>query len=353
MKNFRILLINKNKTVLDALKQLDEVSAIALTLFVIDEDNIVIGSITGGDIRRTLIKGSKLEDKVASVCNRDFYFLFEKDEKSYLEINKFKKKKGVLFIPILSKNKKIVEIIDIRNKKNILPIDVVLMAGGRGERLRPLTDTVPKPLLKIGDKPIIEHNIDSLIKYGVEYFFITENYLAEQLINYLGNGSSKCININHILEPEKMGTFGSLSLIDEFKNNYVLVMNSDLFTNINYEDLFLHFIDNDADMSVVAISHTVSIPYGIFNLENHNIKSIQEKPIYNYYANAGIYLFKKNLLNYIPKESFFNATDFINILIEKKYKVIRFLHPGYWIDIGKHEELIKAQELIRHINKEN
>jgi len=352
MKNYSSLLIDRNRTILDALKQLDEISPIALTLFVIDDDYRVLGSITDGDVRRTLVRGSKLDDSIISVYNKNFYFLYENDKNLYLEISGLKKK-GIKLIPVLSKNGQIVEIIDIRAKKSILPLDVVLMAGGRGERLRPLTDTVPKPLLKIGDKPIIEHNIDRLIEYGISNFFITENYLAEQLVEYFGNGSAKGINIHHILEPEKMGTFGSVSLIDGFVNDYVLVMNSDLFTNINYEDLFLHFMENDADLSAVAVSHTISIPYGIFDLEGHSIRGIQEKPILNYYANAGIYLFKKNFMDIIPKNTFFDATDFISALIDKECKVIRFPLTGYWIDIGKHEEYNKAQELIRHTKNEN
>lgn len=347
MKNFSALLIDKNRTILDALKQLDEISSIALTLFVTDDDKI-IGSITDGDIRRTLIRGSNLCDSIVSVCNKNFYFVYKKDKNLYIEISKLKKK-GIKFIPILSENGQVVEIINLKNKKSILPIDVVLMAGGRGERLRPLTDTIPKPLLKIGNKPIIEHNIDRLIEYGIVSFFITENYLAEQIVEYFGDGSTKGVKIHHILEPKKLGTFGSISLIEKFENDYVLVMNSDIFTKMDFFDFFNHFILHDSDMSVAVIPYTLNIPFGVMNLEGREIRSLTEKPSYTYYTNSGIYLLKKDKLKYVPKASFFNATDMIEMLINLECKVIRFPLTDLWIDIGNPDDYKKAQELVRHL----
>jgi NDP-sugar pyrophosphorylase family protein len=222
------------------------------------------------------------------------------------------------------------------------------MAGGKGERLRPLTEKTPKPLLQIGEKCIIDHNIDRLIDYGIKNINVTVNYLREQIIRHFKEPRNE-VTINCITEPCYLGTIGSIKFIESFHNDYILVMNSDLFTNINYEDLFLHFLENNADMSVVAVPYTVSIPYGVFELEGRKIKSIQEKPVLNYYANAGIYLFKKELVKHIPNNEFFDATDFIDQLVDKQYHVIRFPLTGYWIDIGKHEEYKKAQELIKHM----
>ena len=155
-----------------------------------------------------------------------------------------------------------------------------------------------------------------------------------------------------VREPEYLGTIGSIRFVKEFYNDTILVMNSDLFTNINYEDFYLHFLEHDADMSVAAVPYSVSIPYGIMDLEGRrNIKGLVEKPIYNYYANAGIYLIKKSTLDYIPEETFFNATDLIETLIAKKRKVIRFPLNGTWIDIGNPQEYQKANELVKHLYK--
>ena len=152
-----------------------------------------------------------------------------------------------------------------------------------------------------------------------------------------------------VREPKYLGTIGSIQFVKEFHNDTILVMNSDLFTNIDYEDFYLHFKEHNADMSVAAVPYDVSIPFGIFELEGRNIKGVKEKPTYHHYANAGIYLIKKEVLKYIPKDTFFNATDLIDILIENNKSIIRFPLNGTWIDIGQHSELKKAEELVKHI----
>ena len=222
------------------------------------------------------------------------------------------------------------------------------MAGGKGLRLRPLTETVPKPLLKVGNKPIIDYNIDRLIEYGIDHISITVNYLKEQIESYIAE-SRVDSNICCVREPQYLGTIGAIRFVECFHHDTVLVMNSDLFTNINYEDFFSHFSEHQADMSVAAVPYSVSVPYGIFDLEGRDIKGIKEKPTFNYYANAGIYLIKKDLLKLIPSNTFFDATDFLNLLISKGYKVIRYPITGYWLDIGKFEDFDKAQELVNHL----
>ena len=251
-------------------------------------------------------------------------------------------------VPILDKEKHIVDILNLGKFKTRLPIDAVLMAGGKGERLRPLTEKTPKPLLKVGDKCIIDHNIDRLINYGVKHISVTVNYLKEQLEEHFSEPRGE-VQIHTVREPKFLGTIGSIKFVENFYNDTVLVMNSDLFTNINYEDFYLHFKENEADMSVAAVPYTVSVPYGIFDLAGRNIKGLIEKPTYNYYANAGIYLIKKSAIDAIPDDKFFNATDLIEKLISEKKKVIRFPLNGTWIDIGTPQEYQKAKDLIKHI----
>ena len=222
------------------------------------------------------------------------------------------------------------------------------MAGGKGERLRPLTEKTPKPLLKVGEKAIIDHNIDSLINYGIKHINVTVNYLAEQLEEHFAEPRGD-VQVHTVREPQFLGTIGSIRYVKEFHNDTVLVMNSDLFTNINYEDFYLHFKENDADMSVAAVPYTVSVPYGIFDLDGRNIHGLIEKPTYNYYANAGIYLIKRSALSLIPENTFFNATDLIEKLIEEGKKVIRFPLNGTWIDIGNPQEYKKANDLVKHM----
>lgn len=222
------------------------------------------------------------------------------------------------------------------------------MAGGKGERLRPLTEKTPKPLIKVGEKCIIDYNIDSLISYGIKNIFVTVNYLGEQLEEHFKEKRDG-IKINTVKEPKYLGTIGSIKFVVSFYNDTILVMNSDLFTNIDYEDFYLHFKEHDADMSVAAVPYIVKVPYGVFNLEGRNIKGVTEKPTISYYANAGIYLIKKELLKLIPENKFYNATDFMSSLINNNYKVIRYPISGYWIDIGQHDELERAKEIAKHI----
>jgi NDP-sugar pyrophosphorylase family protein len=224
------------------------------------------------------------------------------------------------------------------------------MAGGKGERLRPLTEKTPKPLLPVGGKAIIDHNIDRLIANGVKHINVTVNYLGEQLEEHFAEPRGEVL-VHTVREPKYLGTIGSIRFVKEFYNDTILVMNSDLFTNINYEDFFLHFKEHDAEMSVAAVPYTVSVPYRIFDLDARDIQGLVEKPTYNYYANAGIYLIKKSALDEIPEDTFFNATDLIEKLIAENKKVIRFPLNGTWIDIGNPQEYQKANELVKHLFK--
>lgn len=346
MKELSRYIVKDNISLNDALIALNKLSDDILTLFVVDEEFRMVGSLTDGDVRRGLIGGRSLHDPVSIAMNRQFHSLHHHNV-SLSTIKELKAKK-IELLPCLDDEGHIVKIYDLQNQKSILPVDAVLMAGGKGLRLRPLTDKTPKPLLKVGNKAIIDYNIDRLLEYGIDHISITVNYLKEQIEEHVaklrGNTQIKCVR-----EPQFLGTIGSVKFVECFFNDTVLVMNSDLFTNINYEDFFVHFSENEADMSVAAVPYSISVPYGIFELEGRNIKGIKEKPIYNYYANAGIYLIKKELLDFIPENEFFDATDFMNLLISKGCKVIRYPITGYWLDIGKFEDFNKAQELVNHM----
>lgn len=342
-----LLYIKESDTIFSALQRLDEAHSQSMTLFVINAFNQMVGTLTDGDIRRALIKNTRLTDPISVAMYSDFSFLSNKND---VKLLKEYRKNGKKLIPLLDTDKKIVDIIDLSVSKSFLPMDAVLMAGGKGERLRPLTLNTPKPLLKIGTKAIIDRNVERLIEYGIDNISVTVNYLKEQLIEHYSMPISNDIIVKCVPEQEFLGTIGALKLIKEFKNDTILVMNSDLLTDIDYEDFFLHFQEHNAMMSAAAIPYTITVPYGIFNLNGRNIQGVAEKPIYNYYANAGIYLIKKEALKYIPDNKVFNATDLIDALAADNQKVIRYPLSGLWIDIGTPEEYRKAQEIIRHLH---
>ena len=339
-------IIQQTESIREALVSLNQISSDTQSLLVVDEEQKLVGTLTDGDIRRGLISGAELSDSVSAIMNKDFRYILESEFDVAL-LRSFRDK-HVLFIPILDVECHIVDVINLKKYKSCLPIDAVLMAGGKGERLRPLTEKTPKPLLMVGDKCIIDHNVDRLISYGINHVNVTVNYLGEQLEEHYAEPRNG-VQVRTFREPKFLGTIGSIKFVDTFYNDTVLVMNSDLFTNIDYEDFFLHFKVNNAEMSVAAVPYNVSIPYGILDLEGRNIKGLLEKPKYNYYANAGIYLIKKSALAEIPEDEFFNATDLIEKLIAQGKSVIRYPLNGTWIDIGNPQEYAKANDLVSHL----
>lgn len=340
-------IINKDVTLIEALSRINTLAPEPLVLFVVDDDNRMVGTLTDGDSRRALIAGASVNDKAEKIMLRHFRYMRQDDITNVQEI-RHQKEMQMKLVPILDKENHIVDIINLEKYKTRLPIDAVMMAGGKGERLRPLTEKTPKPLLPVGEKAIIDHNVDRLINYGVQHISVTVNYLKEQIEEHYRE-SRNGIQIQTVREPKFLGTIGSIKFVPSFYNDTVLVMNSDVFTNIDYEDFYLHFQQHDAEMSVAAIPYNVSIPYGILDLDGRNIQGLLEKPKYTYYANAGIYLIKRRVLDEIPNETFFNATDLVEKLIEEGKKVIRYPLNGTWIDIGNPQEYQKAQDLVKHL----
>lgn len=345
MSDYKEHIIFEKDSIRNALLKLGELED--NILFVVNSENKLIGSITDGDIRRGLLKGFLTEDKVISFMHTKPKFInredYSVDEIIFLRDNKYK------VIPVVNKSNILVDIINFQFQKSYLPIDAVIMAGGLGTRLRPLTESLPKPLLKVGDKEIISYNFDRLNKFGIKNQKVTVNYLGNLIKDYCSN-YNKNINFEIIEEKEFMGTAGSLSLIKSFQNDTILLMNSDLLTDIDYEDFYKSFIENDADIMVASIPYPVSLPYAIFEVDDKKVISFEEKPSYTYYANAGIYLIKKSIIEKVPKNKFFNATDLMQLVIDSTDKQIKhYSIRGYWLDIGKHQDYEKAQRDIKHI----
>lgn len=338
--------INEEASVKDALVAINGITHDGESLIVVDAEQRMVGSLTDGDIRRGLIAGAELSDVVSKIMHRDFKYV-KQAEFDVAHLKAFRDRR-IMFVPVLDEQKRVVDVVNMTKYKSKLPIDAVLMAGGKGERLRPLTEKTPKPLLKVGGKCIIDHNVDRLISYGVEHVNVTVNYLGEQLEEHFATPRDG-VQVRTFREPKFLGTIGSIKFVDTFYNDTILVMNSDLFTNIDYEDFFLHFLQNDAEMSVAAVPYNVSIELGILDLDGRNVKGLLEKPKFNYYANAGIYLIKKRALAEIPEDTFFHATHLVEKLIAQGKKVIRYPLNGTWIDIGTPQEYQKAKDLVKHL----
>ncbi|QEC52136.1 nucleotidyltransferase-like protein [Anseongella ginsenosidimutans] len=346
MRSYRDHLILRGTTILQALIRLDELAKDAI-LFVVDGNDTLIGSLTDGDVRRGLIKGLSTSCRVDEIIQANPKFL-RKGETDIDQVIEYREK-NFRVLPILNKENKVVNVVNFRETRSYLPIDAVVMAGGRGQRLTPLTDTIPKPLLRVGDKPIMEYNVDRLALYGIDDFWFSVKYLGDQIKTYFADGARKNIQIQYVWEDEPLGTIGAVSKIKDFTHDYVLVTNSDILTNLDYEHFFLDFIKNEADFAVVTIPYSVNVPYAVLETNNGHIVSFKEKPTYTYYSNGGIYLMKREVLKHLPQNTFFNATDLMEKLLVENHKIISYPLAGYWLDIGKPEDFEKAQVDINKI----
>ena len=341
--------IYKNNTIIQALNQLNKLNNISrLILFVIDKNELVIGSLTDGDIRRAIVNNSSLQEKVSNVCNYDFCHEFNSSE--FIDYSIYSKK-NIKILPILNKQKKLIDVIDLTIHTAKLPLECFLLAGGRGKRLSPLTDKIPKPMLLIDDKPIIEHNIDRLIGYGIKKFYISVNYKADLIMNYFKNGTHKGIEIEYIIEENPLGTAGSIGLIKNFGMDNVLVMNSDLLTDLDFKSMFMKHQINKSDITIASTKYKVDIPFAILENKNNLICKISEKPSFFYDSNAGIYIIKKTILNNIKENEYLDMPDFIKTNIEIKRKVMNKNIDGFWIDIGTKADYESANKSFKNINK--
>lgn len=330
-------------SVRDALTAINRLSGESMTLFVIRDDGRLAGTVTDGDIRRGLIAGADLHDPVDSVMHTSFLYV-NPGEDWCLTIAEGRKR-HIALLPVIEDGR-IIDILDLNTLKTRLPIDAVLMAGGKGERLRPLTNDVPKPLLPVGGKPIIDYNVDELEKCGVDHIYVTVNYLAHQIEEHFAIRKGRA-EVTCVREPMRLGTIGSLALVEGLSCDNVLVMNSDLLTTLDFEKLYLNHVKSNADLTMAAVPYTVSVPFAIMQMAGKRVKGLEEKPTYNYFANAGVYLLKRSLLPRIEKDRKLDAPDFISSLIADGGEVGCYPIEGTWIDIGSPDDYRYANELMK------
>jgi len=349
MSDFNKYIFPQKGTAREALQLINKIAIPNMAIFLINDKQQLVGSLTDGDIRRGLLKGLTIDAPIHNFMNANSK-CFIQGENNFEKANVYKQA-GMRFVPVLDANRTILNVIDLDKIRSVIPVDAILMAGGKGERLKPLTDDIPKPMLKIGDKPIIVRNLERLATYGINNFHISVRHMAEQIENGLKQYPIENASIEFIKEDNPLGTIGSVKLIKKFHNNAILLMNSDLLTNINFQEFYKQFVDSKSDMLVATIPYYVDVPYAIMDInENDEVKSFKEKPRYTYYSNAGIYLFKKELVDLIPHNEPFDATHFMEAVIAKNKKLTSFPILGYWLDIGRMEDFYKAQEDVKHIS---
>ena len=337
-------LIDNSANIKEALLRLNQLD-LDMILFVVDKKRKLLGSLTDGDVRRGLLNNKSLDSNVLEfikTCPKKL----QKGNYNIEDLIKYRKE-NYKIIPIVDDQDKVIDIINFRIIRSYLPLDALIMAGGKGTRLKPLTDRLPKPLIPVGEKPIIDYNIDHLLYYGIKNIKISVNYLGDKIEKHIRKNNKE---IEFIWEDKFLGTIGSAGLVKDFVHDAVLIMNSDLLTNIDFETFFLKFKHSNADMAVAAVPYEVYIPYAVMELQDSNVRGFTEKPIYQYYTNGGIYIVKKETLRkHVQSGSFYNATDLMKDIMKSGGQIYSYPMDEYWLDIGKHQDLEKANNEIHKI----
>lgn len=344
--------IYPDASIKEALKKIDE-AGLGI-LFVCDENSSLIGSLTDGDIRRRILKIGNLQEKIINCFNSNPVFVVQ-GKYTIDDVRSLMFEKTIEVIPVVDSRKRIIDILfwkDVFEEDTVVAykkIDApaVIMAGGRGERLGPFTKIFPKPLIPVGEKPIIEIIMDKFNQGGVEHFYITLNYKGEMIKTYFESIKKK-YKIDYIWEKEFLGTAGSLKLTPSHLEDTFIVSNCDIIVNADYGDLLSFHKEHKNVLTVVGSLKYHRIPYGIIHFgEEGKIKKIQEKPEFDFTVNTGLYVLSKKVLSFIPKNKHFDITDLLQALLDKKEPVgVYPVSENSYVDIGQWEEYKKNVEKL-------
>jgi len=340
MKNWKNTLLSPEDTVSSAIETLN-FSGMRIVL-VVDKDNNLLGTITDGDIRRALIKRVEMDSPIKHIMNKSPSTASISNGREFIISEMIKR--NLLSMPILDSKKVVgLETLQYFFEKKRHNNPVFIMAGGLGTRLRPLTEKKPKPLLNVGNNPILETIITQFIDSGFHIFYISVHYKAEMIRDYFGDGSDWGVTIKYIHENTPLGTAGSLGLLP--KNIFklpIIMMNGDLLTKVNFENLLNFYHDNNCLATMCVREYDFQVPYGVVDVNERHITKIIEKPVQKFFVNAGIYVISPELINCIDGALYLDMTDFLQTHIDKGSKVSVFPIHEYWLDIGRMEEYEKA-----------
>lgn len=351
-KDLSVLCISQEHTIRDAIEMLNrnERGIVLIT----DDQRKLLGTITDGDIRRAILAGSELDTQVRDLLIKKPESLYPSPitapvEASPDELLRLMRKYVVQQIPIVNQKDQIVDMVtmeDLLTDDN-LPLQAVIMAGGFGTRLRPLTEELPKPMLPVGDQPVMELMLEQLSKAGIKRVNITTHYLPEKIHEYFGNGQSFGIELNYVNEDRPLGTAGAIGLMQP-ADAPLLVINGDILTKVDFKAMLKYHQKHHADLTVGVRQYDLEVPYGVLECEGSYVRGLKEKPKYNFLVNAGIYLLEPTVYEYIPSGQRFDMTDLIERIIGDERIVVSFPIVEYWLDIGEPADYQQAQEDVRN-----
>lgn len=347
--NIEPLLVSTAISIIDAIEKIDA-NRLGVVILV-DENRRMLGVVTDGDIRRAILAGLDMNQSVSVLLERRAMDLYpepvsgrtEMTDAAYLELmTRYK----IRHLPIVDDNNRLVDLILLDNLTTTLSekFTAVIMAGGFGTRLRPLTNDLPKPMLPIMGKPILERQIIQLKESGITKITITTHYKHNEIADYFGDGTKYGVTLKYVREKQPLGTAGALGMID-LQSQPLLVINGDILTRVNFLALSAFHEEHNAEMTVAVREYSFQVPFGVVKTDGVFITSIEEKPFVNYFVNAGIYIVTPKALQYIPRTGKrFDMTNLIENIIQDKLKVVSFPIREYWLDIGGKKEYYRAQD---------
>lgn len=344
------VLISPLSRLTDAIAQLDRAGTGALLLS--EDGRSLWGVVTDGDIRRAILKGVPLTQPCGEVATRQPIVGLRNMESA--EILHLINAQDINQLPILDRADG--AIVGLLLRRDLvpdeqLPISAVIMAGGMGKRLMPLTDSTPKPMLPVGDRPLLETIIQRLQRSGISRVHVTTHHLADQITSYFGDGRKLGVDIQYVPEDRPLGTAGGLGLLDR-PSETLLVINGDILTGLSYRDLLAYHRKHRADVTIGVRKYEFQVPYGVVECEGPSVRNLKEKPSFGFLVNAGIYLLEPSVTQFIPRGQRFDMTELIQKLLEAGRPMVSYPIVEHWLDVGRHDDFRRAQEEIHHAQGE-
>ncbi|HET7657256.1 MAG TPA: nucleotidyltransferase family protein [Bacillales bacterium] len=340
MEKWQDLLVSPSNTIIETMKIIDQTAG---QIAIVHDQNLrLLGTVTDGDIRRGILSGVSLDDEIQRIMNKSPMFVRTND--SFYKVVSIFQAKKLRHLPVVDDDMRLMDIhfadhfMNLKQKDNV----VIIMAGGLGTRLQPLTNDIPKPMLTVGEKPILETTLESFIEQGFHRFLLSVNYKKELIIDHFGDGSKWGVTIEYLNEEKRLGTAGALSLLAEKPDKPFIVMNGDILTKVNYTNLLDFHKESKAHATMCVREFDYQVPYGVVKTNGHLLKGIEEKPVQKFFVNGGIYVLEPDVVNYIPEDSFYDMPTLFEALIGNELLASAFPIREYWMDIGRMVDYEKA-----------
>lgn len=340
MKEWQKILVSPDASILETIAIIDQ-GAMQIA-FVVDEHSQLLGAVSDGDVRRAILRNIPMSTQVRQIMNMKP--VAAGNEVTRDQLRMMMNQAGIRQIPVVDEGNRILRIQTwqdtLQSSRKTNP--VILMAGGMGKRLGTLTDGCPKPLLKVGDKPILQTILESFIECGFNNFYLSVNYRADMIMKHFGDGSPWGVRIHYLQETKPLGTAGALGLLPEKPTEPMIVMNGDILTKVNFEQLLRFHTEKGACATMCIRDYQTQVPYGVVEVDEHKLVGISEKPVQHFFVSAGIYVFDPDILDFMTHTKCIDMPELFHTLLQAKRTTAAFPIREYWIDIGRVDDYEKA-----------